>query len=1797
MAEQVQVPQLDLERRVSEMTRDLATLYAITSPISAAHELKGVLADALAMIMQVAGADAGTIRLIDPQTNRFMVSSYVGLSEIYVREAPLATGDGEMFAEALRSGQPAIAGDLLQDPRTRQSPLLRDSLRSAVYLPLKTPENDLGVVVLASREPGGFSPNQGELFGVVARQVSATIENARLHEETDRRRREAEELARVAQSLTESLDVEAVAKQIVEGVRRLLDVRDATVYQLQDAQSLLALAVSDDSGLRKAGVVLPVGTGVAGQAVVRGEAVFSTDILHDPKIVLAELHERLAPVGDRSVLAVPLRSKGQIIGALSVSGQVGHLFAEADIALLQTFGDQAALALENAHLYEQTERRRREAEELARVAQFLTESLDMTAVGERIVTSILELFGVKAAMLRLLQPDGSLRTLASSGESLSQSSGGDILPPGAGLTGLAIAQGKPVWSADVLSEPEIPLTDQMRDHQLRSGNRSMIAVPLRAHEKIIGSLGLSDQTGRTYSDGEVALLQTFADQAALALENARLFEETERRRREAEELARVARSLTESLDMTAVGERIVASVQELFGVKAATLRLLQPDGSLGSLALSGEPLSGGLVLPPGAGLTGLAVAEGRPIWCADVSNMPGIRLTDQMCDHHLHSGNRSLIAVPLRAHEKVIGSLALSDQTGRTYSDSEVALLQTFADQAALALENARLFEETERRAQEISTLHEIGTKLVSTLDLSAVLEEIAGSAIQLIGAQRCAVFELDPRDQRLHMRASRGMRPDQPFMPMKLGQGAAGSAALQRHPVFSADVHAQPLPMYDEPWEEAGTTLREVVRRRGYRAILAVPLVSKETGLGAICIYWDEIHAYDEREVQLLTALAQQAAVAIENARLYEETEHRAREQAAVNAIATAVSQSLHLDELLQTALDKVLEVTGRECGYIRLKDSVTGEITLASHRGISEGHRKALVHGRTPGGKSDQVFESGEPVVVNDLEHALLKAETRGEGFHSMVWIPLKARGNVVGILNVAAVQPIPFTPEDMELLQSIGNVIGVAVENARLYEEAERQRREAEELAQVARSLTESLELEAVATRIVDGVRRLLKVPESTVFRLQTDGSLVAVALSGALKDDGRKAGYVLSPGVGVSGQAVACGEPVYCADILRDVEIAKAEIHQHLAASGIRAVVSTPIRSKGQIIGALAAGDQAGRVYAAADIALLQTFGDQAALALENARLYEAERTRQEELNAVRKVGQEVSTELELEPLLHLIVRRAVELAGVSSGIVYTLEDEMLVPRAWWNLGSWLAEVRFRLGQGIPGIVAQRGEAMIINDYLHSPYVNPLFKEHSTVTALIAMPLISKGKVVGVITINHSETNRRFTEADQAILSLFAPQAATAIENARLFEETEQRRREAEELGRVSRTLTESLDVSAVGQRIVESVLPLFAAHDAVVWLVQPDSSMVVLASTAPTQDPLARGYVFPPGVGLPTRAITEGRPVWFSDILSRDDILLPDDVRRHLTESGTAAVLAVPLHAKGKTIGALVVRDRTGRVFSKNEVALLEMFAAQGGLALENARLFEETRRLVGELGATTKELGAKNKELDTFVYTVSHDLKAPLVTLHGMADLLAESSEKDLDEQGRHYVTRIKANAQQMERLVQDLLALSRIGREGRPPEAVPLDEVTDEILMEWGERIRARGVTVTRHELPTLWGVRTQIEQVVSNLLGNAIKYLGDTPAPVVEIGAKDGGGELVECYVKDNGIGIDPAYHEKVFEIFQRLKETEAEGTGVGLAIVKKIVEGAGGRIWVESAKGRGAAFRFTWPKDEGMHGESHG
>ncbi len=233
-----------------------------------------------------------------------------------------------------------------------------------------------------------------------------------------------------------------------------------------------------------------------------------------------------------------------------------------------------------------------------------------------------------------------------------------------------------------------------------------------------------------------------------------------------------------------------------------------------------------------------------------------------------------------------------------------------------------------------------------------------------------------------------------------------------------------------------------------------------------------------------------------------------------------------------------------------------------------------------------------------------------------------------------------------------------------------------------------------------------------------------------------------------------------------------------------------------------------------------------------------------------------------------------------------------------------------------------------------------------------------------------------------------------------------------------------------------------------------------------------------------------------------------------------------------------------------------------------------------------ELEHLIGQLEAKNAELERFTYTVSHDLKAPLVTIKGFLGLLELDTAAGDTERMQQDMERIGNAADKMALLIGDLLELSRIGRQVNEPEAIALGELAQEAIDQLAGHIVARGVCVdVMPAMPVVWGDRVRLLEVFENLIGNAVKFMGDEPEPRIEVGARLREG-MVRCFVQDNGIGIDPEYHENIFGLFNRLNQ-EVEGTGIGLALVRRIVEVHGGRIWIESeGGGNGSTFFFTLP-----------
>ena len=242
----------------------------------------------------------------------------------------------------------------------------------------------------------------------------------------------------------------------------------------------------------------------------------------------------------------------------------------------------------------------------------------------------------------------------------------------------------------------------------------------------------------------------------------------------------------------------------------------------------------------------------------------------------------------------------------------------------------------------------------------------------------------------------------------------------------------------------------------------------------------------------------------------------------------------------------------------------------------------------------------------------------------------------------------------------------------------------------------------------------------------------------------------------------------------------------------------------------------------------------------------------------------------------------------------------------------------------------------------------------------------------------------------------------------------------------------------------------------------------------------------------------------------------------------------------------------------------------------------------ERKKIEQEREKMLAELEGKNAELERFTYTVSHDLKSPMVTIKGFLGMLRVDARAGSPERMEKDIQYIETATDKMQRLLGELLELSRIGRLMNPPEAVSLTNVAEEAVEMVAGQIAARGVNVeVAPEMPVVHGDRVRLVEVFQNLIDNAVKFIGDQQRPRVEIGATKENGEIL-CYVRDNGIGIDSRYHEKVFGLFERL-DAKSEGTGIGLVLVKRIVEVHGGRIWVESqGEGQGSTFWFTLPED---------
>ena len=423
-----------------------------------------------------------------------------------------------------------------------------------------------------------------------------------------------------------------------------------------------------------------------------------------------------------------------------------------------------------------------------------------------------------------------------------------------------------------------------------------------------------------------------------------------------------------------------------------------------------------------------------------------------------------------------------------------------------------------------------------------------------------------------------------------------------------------------------------------------------------------------------------------------------------------------------------------------------------------------------------------------------------------------------------------------------------------------------------------------------------------------------------------------------------------------------------------------------------------------------------------------------------------------------------------------------------------------------------------------------------------------------------------------------------------ERALLLGRMEKRNAHLATAARVSKTCNSILDPAELIQRAVTLIAEGFELYYVGLFIVKEELAYLQAGYGETGKEMVNEGFFLP---------LDEKSMVGWSILHGQARIAqkaINDDVRhRNPRLPETRSEMAIPLISRERVMGALTIQSREENAFNDSDISILQTMCDQLATSIENARLFsnvqaelEHRRRIEQEREALIRELETKNAELERFTYTVSHDLKSPLITIRGFLGHLLNDVEKGDQVRMLEDAQRISDATNRMQKLLEDLLDLSRIGRIISPPERIPFEQIVREALSLVEGRVASRNIQVQiAAGLPHVLVDRVRAVEALQNLLDNAAKFMGDQSHPIIEVGCDLVNNETI-FFVKDNGIGIDPKFHPKVFGLFDKLNPT-TEGTGVGLALVKRIIEIHGGRIWIESEQGQGAIFRFTLPLAE--------
>ncbi len=828
--------------------------------------------------------------------------------------------------------------------------------------------------------------------------------------------------------------------------------------------------------------------------------------------------------------------------------------------------------------------------------------------------------------------------------------------------------------------------------------------------------------------------------------------------------------------------------------------------------------------------------------------------------------------------------------------------------------------------------------------------------------------------------------------------------------------------------------------------------------------------------------------------------------------------------------------------------------------------------------------LIEQSESIYLmanQPLREELVREGTQLEALGAVLFVPFAQQGwMALGEKRSGE----PYTGDDLDYLEALGDQTGLALERVQLISDLQRRVNELDALHWISQAIHFSVDLDSLLELIYAQTGRVL------------DTSNFCIALYDEIKGTLSYAFYVENDeryypddewplGVGLTSEIIRYGQPIVTDDYTSEC------LQRGISPGGKaeRAWMGVPLNSGDRMIGVMrVASSEPGVRYTTDQLKLFSAIADQAAAILNKARLDFEMQERARQLVILNEVGSAINSSLELQTVLHLITEKAAEILEAESATLFLTDpdtEELVFEIAVGPSADELIGLRLAPGTGIVGAAAQMQQPIIANDVQRDErWFSGTDEDAGYITrALLAVPLISKEKSIGVLEVLNKKDGSPFDEQDQQLMMAFASQAAVALENARLFTQTDEaltdRVAELSTFQQIDRTLNATLDYDRVMELTLDWAMRRTGAQvGSIAALDEESGGLLMVASRGyPPEYERYRDKPWPVSDGIVGRAVRTGEVVFVNDVSADADYIL--------AVPETQAQLAVPLRLGDEVIGVINLESSEAEGFQEEDVHFATRLAERAVVPIENARLYEQVKKA--------------NEAKSQFVSVVAHELKIPMTSIKGYARLL-ELSDSSMDETKKGFLKTIASNVDRMNKLVSDLLDISRVetGRLKLEMEEVPLSSVIDEVLDSLRKRIEEKGLALTLstpENLPPVWGDRTRLVQVLTNLVENAHKYTLEgsihIQAAAVEMPVPDNGhlGRFVRCSVRDTGIGISKEDQERLFKTqFVRFENAAdlAGGHGLGLWLVNRLVEMQGGQLTVESELGKGSTFAFTVP-----------